>query len=109
MSLSLTPPTSNSFRDTQNFLVGANLVRKSTQLVNDLALINSRDSNLEEFYASISDSNITEQFDTQIRQSIEDIQNLREALGIDKPAGNNPLPLTDLLTPDRGNFLDQLT
>lgn len=101
------PAFNSSFKDVQNFLVGENLVRKATQLRNDLALIRERDADPEAFIER-TQSNTNTLFEERIEKSIQDIIDIRTRLGITEPQGRNIKPLEELLNPPKGSVVNSL-
>lgn len=105
-----TPPYtfSSSYKTIQNFLIGENIARKSTQLAEDLALIKARESDPEGFAKAHEEeeSAFKSNFDSRIEQSINDILDIREKLGIitdESSRDEAHSALKDLLSPEKGS------
>lgn len=98
---------SSSFKAVQNFIIGENIARKSTQLADDLALIKAREADPEGFaQANEQELNTSKtSFNTRIEQSINDILDIRERLGmLDSNARDEAYSsLKDFLSPEKGS------
>jgi hypothetical protein len=80
----------------QNQIVSENILRKATQLVNDLLALRKSKTGTDE----------TQQAVTPISKSVQDILDLREKLGVDDAHAPAEKVLTQILDPKRGSLFD---
>jgi hypothetical protein len=101
---------SASNKTTLNRTISENTLRKATQLVEDLAAINSKTRDFQNPGVRPKDNKLTPvQFaEQQLENSIQNIKDLRLKLGIETPFGSaskNDI-LQTLLKQDRGTLFD---
>ncbi|MGH1375630.1 MAG: hypothetical protein ACRBCK_04695 [Alphaproteobacteria bacterium] len=98
----------SSYKDQQNYIVGVNLARKSSQLTSELAILSNRDRTLDDLIVETSSNIVISDFDQLINDSIEEIRNIRDRLGISQPAGDHIKSLEDLLKPKNGSLINTI-
>ncbi len=108
-ALNFGSPYARSNKAYQNHLISENILRKATQLTEDLAAINTQ---TKAFQTNQTPKNKgftpIEYAEQQLTNSIQAIRDLREKLGIETPAGTiskNDF-LQTLANKDRGILLD---